>query len=271
MYEDFNRDFELLVKVSIDIGNRLTNVDIPDYNNSISFAEGLGQKIINHVLSANYLYSGYQLNLEGKLYTPKIDFASIAILARAALETYLTFNHIFISPKNVDDHIFRFSCWDLAGFIERVNFHASTEEHIKLKEFEKGEIEKLKIKINALELYQQLPANIQKIAMKGQWKLEKNWADLATNSGFSTSFFQPQYKFLCAYSHSSRLSVMQVQQNKNIEQQLEMASSLTTILMVVLAKFMFDYIELLPQLHEVKNEADIYQIILGWKDIAERL
>ena len=110
MYEDFDRDFELLIKVSIDIGNRLTNVGIPDYNNTISFAEGLGQKIINHVLSAQYLYTGYQLNLDGKLYTPKIDFASIAILTRAALETYLNFNHIFISPQNLDDHIFRFSC-----------------------------------------------------------------------------------------------------------------------------------------------------------------
>ena len=159
----------------------------------------------------------------------------------------------------------------MSGFIERINFHASTEKHIKLKEFEKGEIEKLKIKINTLELYQKLPANIQRLAMRGQWKLDKNWADLATNAGFSTSFFQPQYKFLCAYSHSSRLSIMQVQQNKNIEQQREMASSLTTILMVVLAKFMFDYIELILRLHEVKNEEDKYQIILHWKHIAEGL
>jgi hypothetical protein len=271
MSNDYEEQFDLLIKEFIDIGNGLEKQQIPADNTSIYFAEGLGQKVINHILTARYLMQGFQLGIEKNLYEARIDFSSIAILTRAALETYLTFHHVFIAPKNKEELQFRFICWDIAGYLDRADFVATNEREIKLKETERLAIEKLTAELNNNNLFKTKSAPNKKRVLNGQWRLDKSWLDLAIEAGFGESFFKQQYKFLCGYAHSSRLSIIQIQQNKTVGEQGEMAKASMGVLMVILSKFIHDYVELMPPLHGKKEYVSKNVLIATWKLVGETI
>lgn len=271
MEENYELDFDLLIKASIEIGNRLDGQKNPSERETLVFAEGLGQKIIHHTLSVRHLFEGYQLATDKHLFVKQVDFASIAILTRAALETYLTLSYVFVSPQNEEELEFRFKCWHLAGFLDRVGFDPKEVEHVKLKDSEKQAIDKLTIEIQALPFFKSLPKRNQDQALKGFWRLDNAWVNLATQSGFSEAFFRQQYKFLCGYAHSSRLCIIQIQQTKDIERQREMAKASIGVLMVVIAKFMYDYIQIIPELKAVEKEIEALPMISSWKMVGENL
>ena len=268
----YEADFDLLLTAAIEIGNKLSGKQYSSDSNNLIYAEGLGQKIISHILSVRRLKDGYSPVAGGNLYQPTIDFASIFILTRAAIETYLTLNFIFTFPKEPDVKEFRFMCWDLAGYLERAGSSPMNDENIKLKESEKLAIELLRNKIKINPYFLTLPPQLQGLALNGQWRLNYSWSKIAKDAGIGGTVFDQQYKFLCGYAHSSRLSTMQIQQTKGIENQLMMARSSLAILMFVLAKHMFDYINIIP---ELKSSVDLnsfqYKLIFLWKEIGENM
>lgn len=268
---NYEKDFDLLIGASIEIGNLIEGKPIPQEVKNVYFAEGLGQKVINHALTIRYLFEGYQLGGLNALFEPKVDYSSIIVLTRAALETYLTLNYVFVAEEKEELKEFRFLCWDLAGYIERSKFQATTEDHSNLKQSEAQAIESLTNKIKENAVFKSLSPSEQKQALKGEWRLNYKWHDLATKAGFSIDYFRQQYKFLCSYAHASRLSVIQIQQNKSFNQQKDMATSAIGTMMVVLAKHMADYIEIMPQLKAIKTDMGKYGIIDFWKTIGEQL
>ncbi|OGS71542.1 MAG: hypothetical protein A3F91_08360 [Flavobacteria bacterium RIFCSPLOWO2_12_FULL_35_11] len=268
--KNYELDFDILVKNAIGIGNRLDGKKYQHNGQNLIYAEGIGQKIIHHILSARHLFHGYQLASDKYLFKPTIDFASIAILTRASLETYLTLNYIFISTTDKDELRFRFLCWDLAGFLERADHTPTNQEHKDKQTQEKKSIKTITEELKNTNAFKNLSTKRQKLATNGQWRLNNSWVQLAVMAGFSERFFKQQYKFLCAYAHSSRLSIIQIQQIKELEAQKEMALASISVLMVIIAKFMFDYIHLIPELNEIKNEPE-YAIIAAWKMIGENL
>lgn len=104
-----------------------------------------------------------------------------------------------------------------------------------------------------------------------EWRSYYKWSDLAVNAGCKEDFFRIQYKHLCGFSHSSRLSINQIQQTKSVNKQNEMTKSSKAILILILAKYIYDYIELMPLLHSVKEDLKLNPLILQWKSIAETI
>ncbi len=269
--ENHELDFELLIKAALEIGNSLDGQKTSIGRPNIYFAEGIGQKILSHIISAHYLSKGYQLATDKHLFVGQIDFSSVSILVRAALESYLTFNYVFISAKNEDDLTFRFNCWNLGGFIDRSDFIPTEEKHVKLKEFESEQIKIIQAELEKSNTFQSLNAENKKAALNGRWKLSNSWSKLAVNAGFNKKFFDNQYRFLCSHAHSSRLSIIQVQQTKDLKSQSEMTKASIGILMVVLAKYLFDYIHLIPELNHFTTDKEKYPMIAVWKQIGEGL
>src|SRR5580692_9167713 len=109
--------FTQLLATTITIGNKLTGKPIQKLSESeyVKLSEGLGKKIVYHSLSAKKLFEGYQLIMNDFTSPLNVDFSSIFILTRAALEAYLTFHYIYISPGDRSEHEFRALCWDYAG------------------------------------------------------------------------------------------------------------------------------------------------------------
>lgn len=175
----YEQDFELLINAFIEIGNSVDGQKtIGDQR--LYYAEGIGQKVMSHAISAHYLAKGYQVQGNNYSYRPQVDFGSMIVLTRAALESYLTLNYVFVSGADEEEK----------------KFH---------------------------------------------------------------------------HAHSSRLSIIQVQQTKDLTSQIDMAKASIAILMVVLAKFMYDYIHLIPELKHLAESDPRYVMIRTWKMIGESL
>ncbi|MBK6953345.1 MAG: hypothetical protein IPH24_15260 [Crocinitomicaceae bacterium] len=141
------------------------------------------------MISARHLIQGYQLKLQNKIYEPKIDIASIAILTRAAMETYLTFNHVFVAEEDDKKRELRFLSWDLAGYLERASFVAKLEEHVILKEKEIERAQNRIKQIKSLDAFNNLNSKRQKHIIDGNWRAGFTWFDLAVEAGFNPDFF----------------------------------------------------------------------------------
>lgn len=259
-------DFDKLIHAFIRIGNGMTGVVISKEGESLYNAEGLGKKILHHVVTSRVLLNGYQL----EPYYPQIDFASIAILTRAALETYLTLNYLFIAPMNEDEKEFRLQAWYLGG-LDRIKFEPAFVDSKEKYEHEIKLAAKIKQKIEATNFYKRLKPDSQKRILRGEWRY-LGWPQIAQASGLDEKYFRQIYSWLCAYAHSNRWSIIQIQQSQKLNDQRKMAESFILILMIILGKYGYDYVNIMPHL---KNKVDInsedFKILLEYKIIAESL
>jgi len=266
------KDFDDLIMAFIHIGNLLQGTKNVFGTKNLIYAEGLSQKILQHTLAVKQLISPYSLFIKGTPYQPRIEFSSIFVLVRAALETYLTLNHIYTTSENQLELEFRFHAWDLAGYLERLKYPAMSAESLLQQSEETKASLLVKNEIENNPYFMRLGDKLQKEVFKGNWRLSKGWSELAVNAGFNKSFFDTNYKFLCGYAHSGRLSVLQILQTKDVKDQESMSLGCVGTLMVVIAKHVYDYIELLPELKKaVQINSPEFQLISLWKQIGENL
>jgi hypothetical protein len=262
-------DFDQLIKLTIETGNKLQLQPILA-GDSYVYIEGLGQKIIQHVLSAKFIMDGYQLNIGDSVYEKTTDFGTVMVITRAVLEAYLTFHFLFVEPIDEHKRRFRFLCWHISGFLDRADHEPEFDEHIQLKMEEEKLLAGYRTELISNLYFLGITPEAQKKALNGEWKIFDSWTKLAVNAGFQETFFKQQYRILCSYSHSGRFSIMQIYQCKTSELQNHMVKASRSVLILILAKFIYDYIELWPILHETRNEKD-YNIITFWKNIAETI
>lgn len=260
------KDFDKLISALIKIANKMEGETITKSNEFLYNGEGLCKKILHHIVTCRVLMKGYQL--EG--FNPQIDFTSIAVLTRAALETYLTFNYIFTSPNNSDEKEFKLQAWYLGG-LDRIKFKPAFADNTQKWEEEFKQSEQIRLKIEATNFYKTLSQKNQKKILKGEWKYG-GWPQLAASSGLDEKYFRQIYSWLCAYSHSNRWSIIQIQQMSDLRKQKQMAEAFIIILMITLGKYGYEYIHLMPGL---KDKVDIhgaeYKILLEYKTLAEGL
>ncbi len=95
-----------LLGVCFDLLNLLDGKPIPHDARSLADAHTLAKKVVMHIETVLHLAS-----------IPKPDHASIAILIRAAYESLLLFNYLFIDPAATDER--RYERWKLCGLRAR--------------------------------------------------------------------------------------------------------------------------------------------------------
>jgi len=254
---DKEKDLVELLNIFMNIVE--ANKGIPAGNDGrILDAEGLALKFFGHVLSTLYLYRGVNITDLQVSITSFPDPASVHVLARAALETYLLFYYVYIDPKTKDEKDFRFFAWELAGLNERQKFPVTTLENEEKLKREKTLIDELTTKINDNAFFSSLPQRQQKnILERGNWR-SKSWGDIALSAGFSEINAKTIYRFLCEHAHSGNLSVTQVRQAKDFHVRKELMEGTIGLILICLANFIKNYCELFPQSNEyyLKNYRD---------------
>jgi hypothetical protein len=268
---EYDQDFDFLIAATIEICNAIDGQPVPEGDISLKYAEGLGRKVIRHIVSVWRLKQAFALQFEGKRFQEEVDLGSIAILTRSALETYLVFHHIFIEPTSSPQHELRFLSWHLAGFIERTKMEEPNEEFKGKWLFEKEEVTRISTKLKSLPEFLRLTDKQQKDILKGDWRMRIPWNQLAINAGFSKDFFAEQYRFLSGYAHAGRLSVMQIQQADTLQKQIDLSRSFVAILMLVIPKFVTDYIKLIPHFENINLRKEHLSLIENWKKVADSL
>lgn len=268
---DYLTDLDILINYYIEVGNSISGKKT-NGQEGIKYAESIAKKTFNHICTSYSISKGLKIDLKDGSHIKFIDYSSIAVLIRSALESYLTFNHIFIAPKTENEKLYRFHCWDLAGYIERQDFQALSDESKKRKKQEQILIKKKLEIIKKFEYYKLLSIKQKKQIDNGNWKFNVGWIDLAENAGFEKGYFRDIYSYLCSYAHTGRLSALQIMQSKEQNEQKDFGSTFLSYSLVILSKYLFDYVKLIPELKPAyeKDKQGKWTVEL-WKNIGERL
>ena len=111
-------------------GKKKTNI-----SSWMNYSNLLIDKFAIHSSSFFHLSEGI---IEHKGSTDKIkikgyDLFTVNSVFRVMIETYITFNHIFLEPKTDDEKQFRFYLWKIDGLLEKKKFKIDYENLPNLK------------------------------------------------------------------------------------------------------------------------------------------
>jgi len=151
------------------------------------------------------------------------DLFSINALIRVLIETYITFNHIFVYPKSEDEKNFRFLLWQLDGLLEQKKFKVDTtdfEEAGSMLNNNQEKIDDLFNQIVSTNFFKTLPTT-QSIKIINTEKRKVNWKfNLSSNLNISplkiielveltcvSRTFINLYKYTSTHTHSGFVSI----------------------------------------------------------------
>lgn len=237
--------------------------------NRLRDAEGLGVKFCFHSTSVFYLARGTIIKDFPLGEINCVDFASISVVARAAFEAFLTFNHVFVAPRTNQLRKFRYWAWLLSGLCERQKFPVTTPGHRKQKENEKKEMKELHKKLCSNPEFIRLSKNQKANIEKGRWRLN-GWKKMARETGLDELHASIIYAYLCGYSHSDSLSVLQIYHAKLREQQERLFRIAVQNTMITTANMIFLYCDLFPDgKNALAKNPEAAQIAREWRSIGQ--
>jgi hypothetical protein len=185
--------------------------------------QNLAVKLFFHASAIADLRQGTRINLASLDQTTFFyDFASVTVLARAALDCYLTLFEIFFEPASLDEFTFRHALWHLAGAVmhewETVDPTDSfwAQKHAEANSYG----QKLRETIRATAYFQGLSDKQQKSVLKGK-RQAGQFTDRARAAGFGPARLQMVWDFHSGYVHSDGASATQVISAQTSEAQLE--------------------------------------------------
>ncbi|MCR4303864.1 MAG: DUF5677 domain-containing protein [Gallionella sp.] len=233
-------DYSTLLDLFIQLVESQAGIEIEEGSAWLNDAQVLANKLFRHLVSMRALAASTTVETTGGPTVFFVDHASVKVVARAALETYLVFFYLY---GTADRSLcrFRYKTWQLGGLADRQRFHASTQQGYEVLSREKIQIEELRSDIQRLTQISEYTDKQRKKLLGGEWRIGKGWADLGTQAGFHNKYFDNIYGYLCGYSHSSYLSALQVGQAQSIEDQQRLTQSILGIGVVLMAHFAFSY------------------------------
>jgi hypothetical protein len=240
------------------------------------YADGLANKFYDHAFFVFYIStkrSILNLPLCGQICISGL--CSIDVLTRAAMEAFLTFHHVFFAPKQVEDKNYRYWAYILAGHLERQKHTSlSLREYMEpdlLSQYEKTMaadkdlITDLKERLESNGVFQGLSRSQKKQILRGNWRSESSWKDIAYDAHFCQMLAEQVYSFLSGYAHSSSISVLQIKAAyKHRAENILTAPSINVINMMA-ANMISEYCELFPKSKEAfKKHPEEVELVDFW-------
>lgn len=229
-------------------------------------AETLAVKLYYHLASILHLSFGTVVPGREVHKNALFDHASLNILARAALETYLTFFFIYCDRNACrDERRFRHSVWKLSAPADRQGFNVVSEAAVQALALQKQYMEKVLIEIEENHFFLQMKETLRKKARKGEWRLGKGWADLAEIAGFAKQTFRTFYSYLCSYAHAGGLSGLQIGQAITEADQKRLSNVSLHLGLILMSHFLFSYTALFPESRSVlEGDEEGYALANKW-------
>ncbi len=239
-------------------------------DNRLLDAEGLGSKIFSHASAILYLYRSTNIPDSSITNISFFDAASINVLGRAAIESFLVFQYVFVNNKDNEQEDFHYLSWVLGGLIEKQNLPVFSPQGKKELEDERKIISSIEPRIKAnkyfLELTDKQKANL---LTKGNWRL-KSWSSIGLESGLSDSYAKAFYSYLCGYAHASNLSVLQLREAKTAKTQKDLCSATIGYLLIAVSKFIKSYTKVFPKAKPIYDSLVDKKIIEVWDSVGSK-
>lgn len=243
-----------------------------DQRSFVDDAESLAQKFFFHGLSTLYLSRGTVLP-DTSFRAEFGDFTSTIVLVRAMLETYLTFYHTYIEPKDDPPLMeFRHLARILSSLLQRQKYPTDSPEAAQQLAKDTAVIEKVRSELQTNARFLELDTKkqddlLKKGTISGRHPPFESWIKIAKRSGFSPKHAQTVYSFLSIHAHSGYISTLQVRQTKTAKGQRELMEGALTVAVITTAKMIFSYCELFPKageaLKEMPDAARLAEIYVG--------
>lgn len=205
---------KLLISIHGDINSQLhdSKRTFPSWQ---TYLETLVFKLILCSNSICELSEGTKLkSMKYRFETTLIDFSSIYILTRAALENFLTLDYIFFNELPIEERLFRFKLWEAAGLQSRQSYSAEySSEHLAQKEAEKIVLEQIVEEIKAMPEYNYLNNDQRRKITKYGLARITSWNELIDKGSLDSSFYSNLYSLFSNYAHSEFISVLQIRES----------------------------------------------------------
>ena len=198
------------------------------------------------------------------------DFASVAVIARTALETYLTLFEVFFEPTTDDEFEFNHALWQLSGFVIRENFVPSDSalqpQVAKLQQ----EIANMRTRLRKTQKFNSLTPREQKDVLKG--KRRRDWTSVAKAAGFGEQTIRQMYAYYSGYVHADGLSGVQIVDAKTAQDQIGYIETHMTTVMMVMSKLIIEYANKFSEARAIcdKNPVAFYRAQV-WSGVASRI
>jgi len=233
-------------------------------------AEGLALKLFYHSASAFCLSRGTTIKDFPSLKINFFDPASIHVLTRAILETFLTFHYVFVAPKTNQMRDFRYWAWQLGGFCERQKFPVHSPEGKEKQKKEKQNIKELQDNLKSNQIFQSLKEKQQSRILVGKWK-QQSWREIALDAGFNELHASAIYSYLCGYAHSGSLSTLQIRQAKTKDIQRSLFAGSMNVIMIAIANMTFSYCRIFPKGNKtLEKNPQATNLARVWVNIAQQ-
>ena len=229
------------------------------------YAESLAVKMFRHLASMRQIADGLTMTFPSAKFS-HIDHSSVMLLARATVETYLTFFYVFVDPATENQQKFRFKAWMLAGLIDRQKIYSINKEGNDVQKSEAKMIKTLKDDLVNLEHFIALDEKEKGMILKGNWKMRNSWGSLASIAGFNDTYFKNIYSYMCGYAHSSYISILQISQARSIEDQKGLSNIMLSVGVVIMSHFLFTYASLFNNAKvALDNNPEIKKLAETWR------
>ena len=238
-------EYSELLHLFIQLVESQNGREIQPGNEWLNDAQVLATKLFRHIVSMRCLAMESTVEAQDMPNITHIDHASIQVITRAALETYLVFFFVYGDPDR-DLSAFRHKIWHFSGLADRQKYSTRLENSYEILEEEKQEMEKIVVKIKASPYFATYTENQRRQVLKGKWRTGHSWTNLGINAGFHAGYFTNIYNYLCGYSHSSYASALQVGQAVSIDEQQMLARPILDIGVVLMSHFAFSYPTVFP-------------------------
>lgn len=262
-------DYNLLLELTYEVVQALKGKKVDDERSP--YVQHLAFKLYSHATSSIWLYHGTKsLVPRSTNGSDFIDNGSIVVLARSALETYLSFYEVFIEPSNDDEFEFSYCLWNLSGKILLEDYEPLADTHLDKLETIYKEIEDLRNRITKTQKYKDITDKQQIQVLKG--KRLRGRRDVAKLAGFSPYFIDMVYKYYSGYVHSDGYSTSKLFYTDTREKQVEFAETQLNFIMMVLSKFILDYTGKFDETTYVLEKfPEGYQLAQLWSNVASRI
>ncbi|MBI2728769.1 MAG: hypothetical protein HYX42_21215 [Polaromonas sp.] len=228
----------------------------------------LAKKLIYHLCTLHQIAAGSVITLND-FETRIVDHPSAKVVARAVMENYLTFAFLF-GPADLEVSRLRAMIWRMSGLMSRQKYPVLNAESQTKADLEKARIELLKAEITVHELFLTLAPVQQRAALKGDWRMNMKWHEIAKAVNLSVSFFVSSYTYLCDYSHSSYIAALQVGEADTPEAERALTTVTLRIANYIMALFIQHYSDLFePAMATMQNSPCLPTAIMWWKAAAE--
>ncbi len=178
-----------------------------------------------------------------------IDYHSIMVIARSALETYLTFYYIFTdSAVPEEEREYRHKLWVLSSLGNRQRYTPHTPAMQAALDENQRQIDTLMPEIIDSPFFdsRSTSGRAMQAVTQGRsrmdWKPDNGWRALAGIAHMSDRFFDDAYNLFSGISHSDQVIANYANNTNMTELQEGLASTALSITNVVTACFIRDYV-----------------------------